>query len=179
MALRTHQRRILSIGILGFVLLFVAADPIRIVNASLDKSATMPCCAGKGGHCELGMAAKKAPPRKAEPMCGRKDLAIEDDGITIVADNEPAAEHAHNHAQSKSSGSAFETAAAGHSCHHDCGACATSATRVQKRERTVVLTNKYAVQAVATSSKYEQQFTIFSSREDSSRINSRGPPSRR
>src|SRR3954452_11063472 len=83
------RHRILSVGVLFFLCLFVAAEPFRIANAALDK-AEMPCCAGKAGHCDSGIAAKKVPPPKSEPMCGLHGAEMENDGITIVA--EPAAE---------------------------------------------------------------------------------------
>src|SRR5215210_4355014 len=97
MAAKKHRKqRVLSLGVLFFVCLFVAAEPVRIANASLDKANAMPCCTGKAaGHCESGISAKKVPPPTSEPMCGLKDGRLEDDGITIVAESVPESPHSH------------------------------------------------------------------------------------
>src|SRR5262245_16912924 len=77
---------------LTIVLSFVATL-IPVASASLTKS-TMACCAGKtAGHCDSGIAAKKVPPPKSEPMCGLHGAEMENDGITIVA--QPVAEPSH------------------------------------------------------------------------------------
>lgn len=174
------RRRILSIGVLFFLCLFVAAEPFRLANAALNLANTMPCCAGKGGHCESGIAAKKVPPRKSEPMCGLHGAKMENDGITIVA--EPVAEspHSHSHsAESNSSQPAAESASLGRPCHMDCGACATSATRQQKRERSILLTSTYEAASVTTSSKYEDNSVLISSTDHWPQTVPRGPPARR
>src|SRR6185503_766880 len=79
------------------------ATLIPVASASLTKSTTMACCVGKAGHCDSGIAAKKVPPPKSEPMCGLHGAEMEEDGITIVA--QPVAEashvesqHSHSHA---------------------------------------------------------------------------------
>src|SRR6185503_7146130 len=62
------------------------ATLIPVASASLTKSSMMACCVGKtAGHCDSGIAAKKVPPPKSEPMCGLHGAEMEDDGITIVA----------------------------------------------------------------------------------------------
>src|SRR6476660_3215973 len=73
------------------------ATLIPVASASLTKSSTMACCVGKAGHCDSGIAAKKVPPPKSEPMCGLHGAEMEDDGITIVA--EPVVESPHSHSQ--------------------------------------------------------------------------------
>src|ERR1044071_2518872 len=96
MVTKKHIRsRILSIGVLLFLCLFVAAEPFRIANASLDK-AEMPCCVGKAGHCEI--AAKKDPPPKSGPMCGLHGAKMESAGIPIVAEPVVESPHSHSHA---------------------------------------------------------------------------------
>jgi hypothetical protein len=181
MAAKKHRKhKLLSLGVLCFVCLFVAAEPFRIANASLNTTSTMPCCVGKtAGHCESGIAAKKVPPPKSEPMCGLHGAEMDGDGITIVA--EPIAEAPHSHSQtaeSNSSQPAAEAASLGQPCQMDCASCAASATRQQKRERSLVLSNTYHLTSPSTSSKYEDQSLLLSSSDNWPAINPRGPPAR-
>ena len=167
------KHRILSVGVLSFLCLFVAAEPFRIANAALDKAGTMPCCAGKAGHCDI--AAKKVPPPKSEPMCGLHGAEMESDGITIVA--EPVAEAPHSHAESNSSQPSAESKSLGRPCHMDCSSCAANAARQQKRDRSIVQPNRQQVSSITTRSFYEEQVLLFSSVENSEQASPRGPPS--
>jgi hypothetical protein len=167
-----HKRnRALSIGVLFFLCLFVAAEPFRIANAALATN-TMPCCAGKAGHCDSGIAAKKIPPPKSEPMCGLHGAEMESDGITIVA--EPVAEAPHSHNQNSSSPAA-ESNSLGQPCHMDCASCAASATRQQKRE-SLVQPNRQQPSSVTTQSFYDEQTPLFSSDGNGEQASPRGPP---
>src|SRR6185295_7585822 len=154
------RHRILSVGVVFFLCLFVAAEPFRIVNAALNKADTMPCCAGKAGHCESGMAAKKVPPPKSEPMCGLHGAAMENDGITIVA--EPVIESPHSHITNSSQPSA-ESRSLGQPCHMDCSSCAASAARQQKRERSIVQPVRQQTSSMTRQSFYEEHVFLFSS----------------
>jgi len=175
MATKKHRKhKLLSLAVLCFVCLFVAAEPIRIVNASLN-TASMPCCAGKAGHCDSGIAAKKVPPPKSEPMCGLHGAEMENDGITIVA--EPVIESPHSHAETNSSFPSAESNSLGQPCHMDCSSCAASATRQQKRERTLVQVIRQHASSVTTQSRYEEQALLFSSDAKSEQASPRGPPS--
>ena len=179
MATTKHiRRRVLSLGILCFVCLFVAAEPFRIANASLNQANTMACCVGKAaGHCDSGIPAKKVPPPTSEPMCGLEKAEAEDDGITIVA--EPAVESSHSHSQAAettSSQPAAESASLSRPCNMECGACATSASRQQKRERSVLLSTTYHAASLTTSSKYEDESLFLSSSDNWPRTIPRGPP---
>lgn len=170
------RHRILSIGVLSFLCLFVAAEPFRIANASLDK-ADMPCCVGKAGHCESGLA-KKAPPPKSEPMCGLHGAKMESDGITIVAEPVVEAQHSHNHtAETNSSQPSAESHSLGQPCHMDCASCAASATRQQKREKSLVQATRQQASSVTTHSFYEEHVLLFSSNENLKQVCPRGPPS--
>jgi hypothetical protein len=172
------KHRILSIGVLFFLCLFAAAEPFRIANAALDKANTMPCCAGKAGHCESGIAAKKVPPPKSEPMCGLHGAGMESDGITIVA--EPVTEQPHSHSQTAETNSSqprAESKSLGQPCHMDCGSCAASAARQQKRERSIVQPNRQQTPSLTTQSFYEKQVLLFSSDENWQQACPRGPPS--
>ena len=181
MAAKKHRKhKLLSLGVLCFVCLFVAAEPFRIANASPNTASTMPCCVGKAaGHCESGIAAKKVPPPKSEPMCGLHGAEMDDDGITIVA--EPIAESPHSHSQtaeSSSSQPAAEADSLGQPCHMECASCAGSAARQQKRERSLVVANTYQATPPTTSSKYEDTSILFSSTDNWPLIHQRGPPAR-
>src|ERR1044072_4721105 len=74
------------------------ATLIPVARASLTQSSTMPCCVGKARHCDSGIAAKKIPPPKSEPMCGLHGAEMEADGITIVAQPVAGSPHSHSHA---------------------------------------------------------------------------------
>lgn len=174
------RRRILSIGVLSFLCLFVAAEPFRIANAALDKADTMPCCAGKAGHCESGITAKKVPPPKSEPMCGLHGAEMESDGITIVAQPvaKPVVESPHSHsAKTDSSEPSAESHSLGQPCHMDCASCAASAARQQKREKSIVQPNRQQVSAVTSHSFYEEHVLLFSANENWKQACPRGPPS--
>src|SRR5690242_5990910 len=178
MATRKHKRnRALSIGVLFFLCLFVAAEPIRIVEASLTAANTMSCCVGKT-HCDSGMAAKKVPPPKSEPMCGLHGAEMETDGITIVAEPVVESPHSHNHsAETNSSFPGAESKSLSQPCHMDCASCAASATRQQKRERTLVQAIRQLNSSVTTNSLHEEQALLSSSNENWEQVSPRGPPS--
>ena len=171
------RRRILSIGVLSFLCLFVAAEPFRIANAALNTN-TMPCCVGKAGHCDSGIAAKKVPPPKSEPMCGRHGAEMENDGITIVAEPVTEPPHSHSHtAETNSSQPSAESSSLGQPCHMDCASCAASAARQQKRERSIVQPNRQQTSSVTTPSFYEDQVLLCSANESREQASPRGPPS--
>ena len=178
MASKKHRKhKFLSLGVLCFVCFFVAAEPFRIANASLNKTDTMPCCAGKAGHCESGIAAKKVRPPK-EPMCGRDEAVRNDDGITIVAEPVVESPHSHRHAaESNSSQPSAGSNSLSQPCHMDCASCAASAARQQKRDRSVVQPNGQQTSSVTTVSFYEEQTLLFSSNENWKQACPRGPPS--
>lgn len=176
MATTKHKRnRVVSIGVLFFLCLFVAAEPIRIVNASLNVN-TMPCCVGKA-HCDLEAAARKVPSPKAEPMCGLHGAAMESDGVTIVAEPVVESPHSHKHAAgTNSSTPRAESKSLGQPCHMDCASCAASATRQQKREKTLVQSIRQHASSLTTHSRYEEQALLFSSDENWKQTSPRGPP---
>ena len=160
------------------------ATLIPVASASLTKSSTMACCVGKtAGHCDSGIAAKKIPPPKSEPMCGLHGAEMEDDGITIVA--QPVAEpshaesqHSHSHtAETNSSQPAAESAALSQPCHMNCASCATAATRQQKRDRNTVQSTTYENASLTTRSFDEEQPLLISSNGNWEHVIPRGPPS--
>ena len=140
---------------------------VPVASASLTTSSTMACCVGKAGHCDSGLAAKKVPPPKSEPMCGLHNAEMEDDGITIVA--QPLAEpshteshHSHSHtAETNASQPAAESASLSQPCHMDCASCAATATRQQKRERNLLQPTTYQTASLTTSSFDHRQPLLF------------------
>ena len=172
-------------GILCLLCLFVAlsfvAPLLPIANASSDS--TMPCCKGKAGHCDSGIAPKRVLPPTSEPMCGLKEATMEDDGITIVAEpSQTESPHSHSHNASSLDGSdssrtAAESASLSQPCQMDCGACLTGSARSQKRER--VLAQEFALRfsSPANPDRFKYLSLLFSSNEDWEQTSPRGPPS--
>src|SRR5215211_156316 len=127
MATRNYKRHKPFLnGILCLLCLFVAfsfiAPLLPIASAS---SNTMPCCAGKAGHCDSGIAPKQVLPPTSEPMCGLKEATMEDDGITIVAQpSQTESPHSHSRtAETSATQPVAESASLSQPCHMDCGAC--------------------------------------------------------
>lgn len=188
MTTNTHSRhRHFGRMFLCLLCLFVGLSfiaPLLPIATATSGSSTMPCCAGKAGHCDSGLKAKKVPPPKAEPMCGLHGAKMESDGITIVA--EPAAESHHSHtrsaetsssgAETTSSSPAAESLSLGQPCQMECSACAAASTRQQKRERGIVEPSVFQNVSPATQSRYQIESVVFSSAEIWSRITPRGPP---
>ena len=171
----------------AFVALTIAlsfiATLIPVASASLTKSTAMACCVGKtAGHCDSGLAAKKIPPPKSEPMCGLHGAEMEADGITIVA--QPVAEPSHaesqpSHSQTaktNSSQPAAESASLSQPCHMDCASCAAGATRQQKRERNTVQPATSENVPSTTLSFEEDQPLLSSSSRNWEHVIPRGPP---
>lgn len=157
------------------------ATLIPVASASLTKSSMMPCCVGKAGHCDSGIAAKKIPPPKSEPMCGLHGAEMEDDGITIVAqpvDPSPAeSQHSHSPAaETNSSQPAAESASLSQPCHMNCASCATVATRQQKRDRNTVQPTTLQNASLTTFSFDEEQPLRISSNSNWEHVIPRGPP---
>ena len=147
---------------------------VPISSASSDKANTMACCVGKAGHCDSGIpAAKITPP--PEPMCGLDNSASEDDGITIVA--EPSHKESHDSfSQTAETSHAAESNSLSKPCQMECGTCAASSTRQQRRERGVLQPATYLNPSVTVHSRFQTQPLSFSSNEDWEQTSPRGPP---
>lgn len=171
-------RRQLSVSIAITIALSFIATLIPVASAALTKSSTMACCVGKAGHCDSGLAAKKAPPPKSEPMCGLHGAEMEEDGITIVA--EPShAESQHSHSQvaeTNSSQPSAESTSLSQPCHMNCASCAIGATRQHKRERNTLQPTTYQNASSTTVSFDEDQPLLFSSNDEWEHVIPRGPP---
>jgi hypothetical protein len=161
------------------VALSFTAPLIPIVSAS-SGSNTMPCCKGKAGHCDSGIAPKQVLPPTSEPMCGLKEATMEDDGITIVAQPSQTESHQHSHgrtAETNSSQPAAESASLSQPCRMDCGACLSSSSRTQKRERVLAQALALQLSSPTTADRFSYLSLSFSSNVDWKQTSPRGPPS--
>jgi hypothetical protein len=154
------------------------ATLIPVASASLTKSSAMACCVGKAGHCDSGLAAKKVPAPKSEPMCGLHGAEMESDGITIVAEpSHTESQHSHSHvAETNSSQPSAGSPSLSQPCHMNCASCATVATRQQTRERNTLQPTTYQDASLTTLLFYEDQPLLISSNEDWEHVIPRGPP---
>jgi hypothetical protein len=169
-----RHKKCFNMSLCLFVALSFIAPLLPIANASSD---TMPCCAGKAGHCDSGITPKRVPPPTSEPMCGLKEATMESDGITIVAEPiHSKSQHSHSRtAENSSTGPAVESASLRQPCHMDCGACATSSSR-QQRERGLLTPGTEQTQSLTPLLQVESKPHFFSSNEDWEQISPRGPP---
>jgi hypothetical protein len=160
-----------SISCLFVVLSFTATFLPLVVSAS--SSNTMPCCAGKSGHCDSGIAAKP-PPQPREPMCGLHVTGTENDGITIVA--EEFQNETHHASPSSSTGPAVESASVSQPCRMECGVCTASSIKQQKRDRAVAQADGRVVSPLVTALHQQDLRPFFSSTDEWPTIIPRGPP---
>ncbi|HJP91366.1 MAG TPA: hypothetical protein VJ875_05395 [Pyrinomonadaceae bacterium] len=136
------------------------------IATSANISNEMPCCAGKSGHCDSGIAAKK-PPKFAEPMCGLHNAATEDDSITIVV--EPLQ-------SSSANGPAVKSVSLTRPCRMECGVCTAGSSRQQNRERAIARALAGHTSPAQTISRREDLPRFISSNDEWSRTIPRGPP---
>lgn len=179
MVTKQHNRRrwCFKMSLCVFVALSFVVPLLPISTAAA--SDTMPCCAGKAGHCDSGIAPKRVPPPPSEPMCGLTAPTTEDDGITIVAESP----HSHSQAaensspvESDSSRPAAESNSLSQTCRMDCGACLASLNRQQKRVRLLVQT--FAIRSLSpiTRSRFEYSSLPSASSDYWEHVIPRGPP---
>src|ERR1051325_10989466 len=91
--------------LLCFLVALSFTAPLLPIVSAATGSSTMPCCVGKAGHCDSGIAPKQVLPPISEPMCGLKEATIDDDGITIVAEpSQIESPHSHSHKTSSLNG---------------------------------------------------------------------------
>lgn len=175
MSLSLHSNRLRSFTmflvsrlLVLFILSSFAVTLLPIAGTSAENS-SMPCCAGKEeDHCDSGLLTPKPRPVITEPMCGLTSSHIE---------SSRAAETALAHADVESNASQVTAAESiSEPCRMDCGACATVTTR-NKRQKSLTQA-RIALHAPATKAAVFANSTFFySSNENWSRINPRGPPS--
>jgi hypothetical protein len=165
---------------------------VPIVTASWDKSSVMACCIGKeAGHCDSGLTTHKALLPPPEPMCGLTPGSL--DAITIVAGTYPKSHHTRRNAESSSSlasaeshaGVDLQTVAETKSaespslskpCPMSCGACTTTASRLQKRQKDFVKARMFHTPGPRGMLRFENPSRVFPSNELWTSITPRGPP---
>lgn len=148
---------------------------LPIASAWANNSNRMPCCVGKtAGHCEPGIAAKKVSEPDPEPMCGLDNAQTADDEITIVA--EPSHTDSHHASEASPSQPAVEPLSISQPCQMECGACAGTSSRQQKRERAIVQATSHQTSPPTLPSRFEILPFSFSSNEDWEQTSPRGPP---
>ena len=170
MVTKQHNRHIrcfnMSLSVLCLFVAFSFVAPLLSI-AGASTAASMPCCAGKAGHCDSGIGAKKVPPPPSEPMCGL-------DNITILA--EPTHEiHASLSQTAENTSHAAESTSVSKPCQMECSACAAASSRQQKRERGFVEAGHQASTSHSIS-RVEDLPLVITSNEYWPRINPRGPP---
>jgi hypothetical protein len=174
MRLSLHRNRLRSLTML-FVSRFLAVlilssfavTQLPIVNSSAEE---MPCCAGKSAeHCDSGLAKPKPRPVITEPMCGLPQSSVPHSPLLNVE----TTSQRHVHAESNTSQVTAESP--GQPCRMDCGACATAASRTA-RDKSLVHSRTTQTSASTTADRYNSRATVYSSNENWTRINPRGPP---
>jgi hypothetical protein len=169
MRLSLHRNRLRSFTML-FVSRFLAVlilssfalTQLPIVNSSAEE---MPCCAGKSSeHCDSGLA--KPPPRPVitEPMCG-------------LAQTPPVSAEttSHHHADAESNTSQLTAESLSQPCRMDCGACVAGISR-HERDKSIFHSRISQASPATTSARYNSRAIVYSSNENWTRINPRGPP---
>ncbi len=150
-----------------FILSSFALTLLPIASTSAEHS-SMPCCVGKEeGHCDSGLTAPKPRPVITEPMCGLTPSHIE--SSRIAATTSPHAEVESNSSRITAAESISEP------CHTDCGACATVTTR-NKRQKSQTQARITLHAPVTTAAVFANSPSFYSSNENWTRINPRGPP---
>lgn len=139
------------------ILSSLAVALLPIVSTSAEES-SMPCCAGKSAeHCDSGLMAPKPRPVITEPMCG---LPSSPPANTATVATDPLA---------------IEAVAVEQECHMDCGACATVTSR-NKRQKAVVQARLTLIAPATSSFHFDNSIFVYSSNENWTQLNPRGPP---
>jgi len=162
--LRSFTTYFVSRFLAVFILSSLAVTLLPIVSTSAEQS-SMPCCAGKSAeHCDAGVTAPKPRPVITEPMCGLESIGLtwtppsNEATVTLVAD--PVA---------------IESASIEQDCQMDCGACATVPSR-HKRQKSLTQARAAHHTPSTTTLHVENVTSAYSSNENWTRINPRGPP---
>jgi hypothetical protein len=140
-------------------LLIISSFAVAVLPIDTSAEESMPCCAGKSAeHCDSGLTAPKPRPVITEPMCGLT-WSPPSAGVKPVTD--PVA---------------VESTAVEQDCEMDCGACAAVASR-HKQKDLVAERTTYHTPAPLTA-RFAGITPFYSSNENWTRINPRGPPAR-
>lgn len=179
MTAKIHSRHQQFSKTISWVLCFLVsvsffATLAPIAGASNDP---MPCCLGKTpGHCDSDIPAREDLPPTSEALCGLDNSEFHDDGITIVAEPSQKESHHSPSRNAETTSHAAESIALSQPCQMDCGACAASSTRQQRRERGILQPATHQNPSLTIHSGFENQPFFFSSNEDWEQTSPRGPP---
>lgn len=174
MSLSLHRNRLRSFTML-FVSRFLAVlilssfavTQLPTVNSSAEE---MPCCAGKSEeHCDSGLSKPKPRPVITEPMCGLPQSSVPQSDLLHAE----TTSQQHVHAESNASQVTAESV--GQACRMDCGACATAVSR-SARDKSLVHSKATQTSPSTTAARYNSRATVYSSNENWTRRNPRGPP---
>ena len=150
--------RLLALVILSS---FVVSQ-ISIVSTLAEES-SMPCCVGRTeGHCDSGLTKPKPRPVITEPMCGLKS-------------SPPASAPAHKIIVATDDPVAVDAAAVEKECQMDCGACATVTPR-HKRQKSLIQARVTEEAPATIVTTFNHAVSVYSSNENWTQINPRGPP---
>ena len=154
--LRSFTIPVVSRFLALLILTSFALTLLPIVSTSAEHS--MPCCAGKSAeHCDSGLTSPKPRPVITEPMCG------------LPAAQPPSVE------APTTNPIAIESVAIEQECQMDCGACATVTSR-SKRQKGLVHARLSLAAPATSSSHFDTSTFVYSSNENWTQINPRGPP---
>jgi len=164
--LRSFTMSFVSRFLALFILSSFAATVLPIASTSAEES-SMPCCAGKSSeHCDSGLTKPKPRPVITEPMCG-----LHATGVTPIVVKSLASEVT----EVVTDPVAIESPSVERECQMDCGACATVISR-HKRQKGL-LQARFTHQPPATATTHlDNPILFYSSNENWTRINPRGPP---
>lgn len=175
MRLKLERNRLRSFTFLfvsRFLALFILSSFLITVLpiASTSADSPMSCCVDKEeGHCDSGVITPKpAPSPVTEPMCGLP---------SVPSHSSRLAETTPQHSDVESNSSRVSAAESiSESCRMDCGACATVTTR-NKRQKSLTHSRTILSAPVNRAAVFYNSTPFYSSNENWTRINPRGPPS--
>ena len=166
--LRSFTMSFVSRFLALFILSSFLVTVLPVAGTSADSS--MACCVGKEeGHCDSGLISPKPePPPVTEPMCGLP--SVPGQSSRLAETTSPQTDVESNSSRVSAAESISET------CRMDCGACATVTTR-NKRQKSLTH-SRTTLSAPVNKATVSYNSTLFySSNENWTRINPRGPPS--
>jgi hypothetical protein len=144
---------------------------VPIAGASKDDAGVMACCIGmEAGHCDSGISAHKPPPPPPEPMCGLTSTSLDE----INPNGEPPA--GKNEQADAESGIVSKSPSVRKPCPMSCGACTTTASRLQKRQKDFIQAGTSRISRPEAALRFENLSPVFSSSERWTSISLRGPP---
>lgn len=160
--LRSFMISLVSRFLVLLILSSFAVTLLPVVNGSAEAS-SMPCCADKSSeHCDAGLSKPAPRPVITEPMCGLSsiDLPPKAQATEVQVVTDPIA---------------VEPASVEQECQMDCGACATVTSR-HKRQKSLLQARATHETPPATTTRFDNSASFYSSNENWTPTSPRGPP---